>query len=208
MSIKLLAKCLVTCAFVMALLVLSLLGGCSSDDPPPAAVAPEVSVITLEPQSQVLRTELTGRTQAFLMAQVRPQVGGVVLRRLFAEGSEVKAGQVLYELDAAPYRAALAQAEAALVKSRATLKAAQVTAGRTAQLASIEAVSRQNNDDAQANVQTAAVDVKLAQADVETARINLGYTRIVAPIAGRIETSTVTPGALVVANQETVLTTI
>ncbi|MFC6301045.1 efflux RND transporter periplasmic adaptor subunit [Pseudomonas sp. CCM 7893] len=208
MSTKLLAKFLVTCAFVMALLVLSLLNGCSSDEPPAAPAAPEVSVITLKPQSQVLRTELTGRTQALLMAEVRPQVGGVVQRRLFVEGSEVKAGQVLYELDAAPYRATVAQAEASLAKSRASLKAARVTAKRTAELASIEALSRQDNDDAQANVETAAADAKLAEAALETARINLTYTRIVAPISGRIETSTVTPGALVVANQETVLTTI
>ncbi|NWD21657.1 efflux RND transporter periplasmic adaptor subunit [Pseudomonas yamanorum] len=208
MSTKLFTKFLVTCAFVMALLVLSVLSGCSLDEPPAAPAAPEVSVITLKARSQVLRTELTGRTQAFLMAQVRPQVGGVVLRRLFVEGSEVKAGQVLYELDAAPYRAALAQSEATLARSRASLKAARVTASRTAELASIEAVSHQANDDAQANVDTAAADVKLAEAALETARINLTYTRIVAPISGRIETSTVTPGALVVANQETVLTTI
>lgn len=208
MSTKLLAKFLVTCAFVMALLLLSLLNGCSSDEPPGVPAAPEVSVITLEPQSQVLRTELTGRTQAFLMAEVRPQVGGVVQRRLFDEGSEVKAGQVLYELDAAPYRAALAQSEASLARSRATLKAARATAKRTAELASIEAVSHQENDDAQATVETTAADVKLAEAAQETARINLTYTRIVAPISGRIETSTITPGALVVANQEAVLTTI
>lgn len=208
MLTKLLAKSLVACAFVIALLVLSLLDGCSSDDAPASPVVPEVSVITLAARSQVLRTELTGRTQAFMNAQVRPQVGGVVLRRLFVEGSEVTAGQVLYELDAAPYRAAVAQAKASKVKSSANLKAAQVTAGRTAQLALIDAVSRQDNDDAQANVQTAAADVKLAQAALETAQINLAYTRIVAPIAGRIETSTVTAGALVVANQETPLTTI
>lgn len=208
MSTKLLAKFLVTCASVMALLLLSLLNGCSSDEPPGVPAAPEVSVITLEPQSQVLRTELTGRTQALLMAEVRPQVGGVVQRRLFVEGSEVQAGQVLYELDARPYRAAMAQAEASLSRGRASFKAASVTARRTAELASIEAISRQENDDAQASVETAAADVKLAEAALETARINLTYTRIVAPISGRIETSTVTPGALVVANQEAVLTTI
>ena len=98
-----------------------------------------------------------------MVAQVRPQVGGLVLRRLFVEGSDVKAGQVLYELDAAPYRAALAQAEATLAKSRASLKATQVTAKRTAELAEFEAISRQDNDDAHANVQIAAADVKLAR---------------------------------------------
>ncbi|MBD8094590.1 efflux RND transporter periplasmic adaptor subunit [Pseudomonas fluorescens] len=208
MSTKPLTKFLVVCAFVMTLLVSSLLNGCSSDESPIAPAAPEVSVTTLKPQSQVLRTELTGRTQALLMAEVRPQVGGVVQRRLFVEGSEVKVGQLLYELDAAPYRATVAQAEASLAKSRASLKAARVTARRTAELASIEAVSRQDNDDAQAIVETAAADVKLAEAALKTAQINLTYTRIVAPISGRIETSTVTPGALVVANQEAALTTI
>ncbi|MFC6339671.1 efflux RND transporter periplasmic adaptor subunit [Pseudomonas sp. CCM 7891] len=208
MSTKLLAKFLVTCAFVMALLVLSQLNGCSSDKPPAAPAVPQVSVVILKPKSQVLRTELTGRAQAFLVAQVRPQVGGVVMRRLFVEGSEVKAGQVLYELDAAPYRAAVAQSEASLARSRASLKATRVTAKRTAELVRIEAVSHQDNDDAQASVDTAAADVKLAEAALETALINLTYTRIVAPISGRIEISTVTPGALVVANQETALTTI
>ncbi|MBK5417967.1 efflux RND transporter periplasmic adaptor subunit [Pseudomonas sp. TH31] len=208
MSIKIITRFRVTCVCVMTLIAVSLLSGCSSDKEPVAASVPEVSVVTIKAQSQVLRTELAGRTQAFMVAQVRPQVGGLVLRRLFVEGSEVKAGQVLYELDAAPYRAAVAQSEASLAKSRASLKAAQVTAKRTAELAKFEAISRQDNDDAQASVQTAAADVKLAEAALQIARINLTYTRIVAPISGRIETSTITPGALVVANQEKVLTTI
>ncbi|WP_350615655.1 efflux RND transporter periplasmic adaptor subunit [Pseudomonas sp. HY7a-MNA-CIBAN-0227] len=208
MSIKPMTKFQVTCVSVIALSVFSLLSGCSSDNTPSVAVVPEVSVVTLKTQTQVVHTELAGRTQAFMVAQVRPQVGGLVQRRLFVEGSEVKAGQVLYELDAAPYRAALAQSEAVLAKSRATLKAAQATAKRTAELAKFEAISRQDDDDAQTNVQIAAADVKLAEAALETAKINVTYTRIVAPISGRIETSAVTPGALVVANQEAVLTTI
>lgn len=193
MSIKIITRFRVTCVCVMTLIAVSLLSGCSSDKEPVAASVPEVSVVTIKAQSQVLRTELAGRTQAFMVAQVRPQVGGLVLRRLFVEGSEVKAGQVLYELDAAPYRAAVAQSEASLAKSRASLKAAQVTAKRTAELAKFEAISRQDNDDAQASVQTAAADVKLAEAALQIARINLTYTRIVAPISGRIETSTITP---------------
>jgi membrane fusion protein (multidrug efflux system) len=208
MSIKTITQFPVTCVLVVALIVFSLLSGCSSDTPPGAPVVAEVRVVTLKVESQVLTTELPGRTQAFMVAQVRPQVGGLVLRRLFVEGSDVTAGQVLYELDAAPYRAALAQAQASLAKSRASLKAAQVTAKRTAALAKFEAISRQDNDDAYATVQIAAADVKLAEAALETAKINLTYTRIVAPISGRIETSAVTPGALVVANQDLVLTTI
>lgn len=208
MSINITTRFRVAVAPAIVLIAFLLVNGCSSDNAPATAAVPKVGVVTLKAQSQVLQTELAGRTQAFMVAQVRPQVGGLVLRRLFIEGSEVKAGQVLYELDAAPYRAALAQSEASLAKSRASLKAAQVTANRTAELAEFEAVSRQDNDDAQASVQTAAADVKLAEAALEIARINLTYTRIVAPISGRIETSTVTPGALVVANQEAVLTTI
>ncbi|MGF0238029.1 efflux RND transporter periplasmic adaptor subunit [Rhodococcus sp. IEGM1300] len=208
MSIKTIIQLPVTGVLVVALIVFSLLSGCSSDTPPGAPVVAEVRVVMLKVESQVLTTELPGRTQAFMVAQVRPQVGGLVLRRLFVEGSDVTAGQVLYELDAAPYRAALAQAQASLAKSRASLKAAQVTAKRTAQLAKFEAISRQDNDDAYATVQIAAADVKLAEAALETAKINLTYTRIVAPISGRIETSAVTPGALVVANQDLVLTTI
>ncbi|MFP3926175.1 efflux RND transporter periplasmic adaptor subunit [Pseudomonas sp. W5-36] len=208
MSTKILAKFLVTAAVLLALIILVILGGCSGGEPAPEAVIPKVSVITIQPQSQVLTTELAGRTQAFMVAQIRPQVGGIVQRRLFVEGADVKAGQPLYQLDPATYTAALAQAQASLAKYRATLNSAQATARRNAGLVKINAISQQDNEDAQATLLTAAADVKVAEAEVQTARINLAYTRITSPVSGRIETSTVTPGALVVANQDSALTTV
>jgi len=208
MSTKVIAKYLVTAAVFLSLIVLAMLGGCSGGAPPPEAGTPKVSVISIKPQSQVLTTELAGRTQAFMVAQIRPQVGGIVQRRLFVEGADVKVGQALYQLDAASYTAALAQAEASLAKYRATLKSAQATARRDAELVKINAISQQDNEDAQATLLTAAADVQGAEADVQTARINLAYTRITSPVGGRIETSPVTPGALVVANQDSALTTV
>lgn len=208
MSTKILAKFLVTAAVLLALIILVILGGCSGGEPAPEAVIPKVSVITIQPQSRVLTTELAGRTQAFMVAQIRPQVGGIVQRRLFVEGADVKAGQPLYQLDPATYTAALAQAQASLAKYRATLNSAQATARRNAGLVKINAISQQDNEDAQATLLTAAADVKVAEAEVQTARINLAYTRITSPVSGRIETSTVTPGALVVANQDSALTTV
>ncbi|MBD9466495.1 efflux RND transporter periplasmic adaptor subunit [Pseudomonas sp. Pdm06] len=207
MSTKLFAKSLVTTAILVCLIVLFLLGGCSGESVP-TPEPPKVSVITVQPQSQALTTELAGRTQAFMVAEIRPQVGGIVQQRLFVEGTEVKAGQALYQLDAASYKAALAQAQANLAKARATLKSAQATAKRDAQLAKIDAISQQDNEDAQASLLTAEAELQAAQADVDTARINLAYTRIGSPVSGRIETSTVTPGALVVANQDSALTTV
>lgn len=208
MSTKIFAKYLVTAAVLLSLIILGMLGGCSAGDPAPAVATPKVTVLTVQPKSQVLTTELAGRTQAFMVAEIRPQVGGIVQQRLFVEGAEVKAGQALYQLDAAPYKAALAQAQASLTKARATLKSAQTTASRNAQLVKINAISQQTDEDSQATLLTAAADVKVEEAEVETARINLAYTRISSPLAGRIETSTVTPGALVVANQDTALTTV
>jgi len=208
MSTKIFAKYLVTAAVCLSLFILVLLGGCSGGEPAPQAITPKVSVISIKPQSQVLTTELAGRTQAFMVAQIRPQVGGIVQRRLFVEGADVKVGQALYQLDAASYTAALAQSEASLAKYRATLKSAQATARRDAELVKINAISQQTNEDAQATLLTAAADVQVAEAEVQTARINLAYTRITSPVSGRIETSTVTPGALVVANQDSALTTV
>ncbi|MCP1463466.1 efflux RND transporter periplasmic adaptor subunit [Pseudomonas sp. S3E17] len=208
MSTKLFAKYLVTAAVLLSFIILVLLGGCSAGDPAPAVATPKVSVITVQPKRQVMTTELAGRTQAFMVAEIRPQVGGIVQQRLFVEGAEVKVGQALYQLDAAPYKAALAEAQASLAKARATLKSAQTTAARNARLVKIDAISQQTNEDSQATLLTAAADVQVAQADLDTARINLAYTRISSPVAGRIETSTVTPGALVVANQDTALTTV
>ncbi|MBH8609937.1 efflux RND transporter periplasmic adaptor subunit [Pseudomonas mohnii] len=208
MSTKIITKFLVTAAVLLSLIILVILGGCSGGEPALEAVPPKVSVISIKPQSQVLTTELAGRTQAFMVAQIRPQVGGIVQRRLFVEGADVKVGQALYQLDAASYTAALAQSQASLAKYRATLKSAQATAKRDTELVKINAISQQDNEDAQATLLTAAADVQVAEAEVQTARINLAYTRITSPVSGRIETSTVTPGALVVANQDSALTTV
>lgn len=186
------------------------LAACGDKNAAPAAAGqpPEVGVVTLQPERQLVTTELPGRTSAFLTAEIRPQVGGIVQKRLFTEGAEVKAGQVLYQLDAASYEVALASAEAQLAKARATLGTAQTNARRNAELVKIDAVSRQVHDDSQAAAAQAQSDVGVATAAVEAARINLGYTRIKSPIAGRTTTSTVTPGALVTANQAAALTTV
>lgn len=208
MSTKLFAKSLVTAAVVVAVLVLFALGGCSADDAPPVAQTPKVQVMTVQPQRQALTTELAGRTQAFMLADIRPQVGGIVQQRLFVEGAEIKAGQALYQIDPAPYKATLAEAQATASKARATLKSAQATATRNAALVKIDAISQQDNEDAQVSLLTAQAELQVAQAGVDTARINLGYTRITSPLSGRIETSTVTPGALLVAAQTTALTTV
>jgi membrane fusion protein (multidrug efflux system) len=205
-----------THVFPLALTMLcAALAGCgnsAADNAPPshqAARAPaEVGVVTLQEQDQVISTELPGRTAAYLSAEIRPQVGGIIKARLFQEGTQVKAGQPLYQLDPATYQAAYGSAQASLVKAKATLASAKTTAERNAALLKIDAISKQTSDDSQATLAEAQADVGTAQATLETARINLSYTRITAPIAGRVDTSTVTPGALVEANQTTALTTV
>ena len=185
------------------------LTACSDKAAAPAPSGPvEVGVVTLQPERQTITTELPGRTSAFLSAEIRPQVGGIVQKRLFTEGARVKAGQVLYQLDAASYQAAQASAQASLAKVQAAVGAAEATARRNAELVKIDAISRQINDDSQAALVLARSDVAVARAALENARINLGYTRIVAPISGRTTTSSVTPGALVTANQPAALTTV
>ena len=186
------------------------LAACSDKAPQqPATRAPAtVGVVTLQPERQNVTTELPGRTSAFLSAEIRPQVGGIVQKRLFTEGADVKAGQVLYQIDPSSFEVAQASAEAALERARAVLGTAETNARRNAELVKIDAISRQVADESQAAAQQARSDVAVARANLETARINLGYTRIKAPISGRTATSTVTPGALVTANQTTALTTI
>lgn len=169
---------------------------------------PEVGVITIQPQRVALTTELTGRTSPFLSAEVRPQVGGIVQKRLFTEGSDVKAGQVLYQIDPASYEASLASAKATQARAEATLGSVRLKAERYRDLVKIKAVSQQDNDDAQAAFKQAEADLAVTKAAVETARINLAYTRISAPISGRIGRSTITEGALVTSNQPTALATI
>lgn len=169
---------------------------------------PEVSVVTIQTQRVALTTELPGRTAPHLIAEVRPQVGGIIQKRLFTEGSDVKAGQVLYQIDPASYQAALASAKASQARAEATLGSITLKAERYRDLVKTKAISQQDNDDAQAALKQAEADVAAAKAAVETARINLEYTRITAPISGRIGRSAVTEGALVKASQDAPLATI
>ena len=169
---------------------------------------PEVAVVTIQSKPVVITTELAGRTSASLVAEVRPQVGGIIQKRLFTEGSDVKAGQALYQIDQATYQAALDNAKAALARSEAQLPSIQLKASRYKDLLPQKAVSQQDYDDAAAALKQAQADIQYWQATVETARINLKYTSITAPISGRIGKSNVTEGALVAAQQPTVLATI
>ena len=169
---------------------------------------PEVSAVTLHPQSVAITAELPGRISANLVAEVRPQVGGIIRNRNFKEGSEVKAGDVLYEIDPASYQASYDSAVAALQKAQGAIPNAQARLDRYKGLSAQNAVSQQNTDDAQATLVQAQADVASAKAALETARINLDYTKIRAPISGRVDASTVTVGALVTAEQTTALTTI
>ncbi len=184
------------------------LGACSSKPPPPPSGPPPVGVVTLQPQPVTITTDLPGRTVAFRVADVRPQVSGVILKRMFVEGSEVKAGQQLYQIDPAPYQASLESAQAALARAQATLVSAKLLAQRYQPLAEAHAVSQQDYDNAVASQSQAEADVASAKASVDTARINLVYTRVLSPIAGRSGRSAVTEGALVDANQTTALVTV
>jgi membrane fusion protein (multidrug efflux system) len=188
-----------------------LLAGCGpSEDKkgPPPKQAAEVGVVEIATGAQTFVTELPGRTTARMIAEIRPQVSGIIQERTFVEGATVKAGDVLYRIDPSLYQAEVASNQAALEKAEANLKSIQVKAERYAELIKINAVSKQDYDDAQAALKQAQADIALAKAALETARINLGYTRITAPISGRVETSIVTPGALVTTNQTNALTTV
>jgi membrane fusion protein (multidrug efflux system) len=168
--------------------------------------APEVGVITVASSEAVITTLLPGRTVAFRVAQVRPQVSGIIKQRLYTEGAQVSAGQALYQLDPAPYQAALDSAQAAVGKADANALTARLKYERYIKLAQSGDVSQQERDDATANLRQAEADQATARAALEVARINLGYTRISAPIAGRTATSAFTEGALVTANQDAPLT--
>lgn len=197
-----------------ALLALaSVLPGCSkttTEAGPMMAPAsrPEVGVVTLQPQSVAITAELPGRTSASLVAEIRPQVSGLIQKRLFVEGSEVKAGDALYQIDPASYQATYDSALADLAKAEAAVPSAQAKVTRYQGLIRQQAVSRQDLDDAKASLEQARAAVSAAKAAVQSARINLNYTTITAPITGRIDKSSLTPGALVTANQSTALTTI
>lgn len=187
-----------------------LISACGSPPggPPPQQGTAVVGVITVRPQPVTLTTQLPGRTVPYLIAEVRPQVGGIVQTRQFTEGGDVKAGQTLYQIDPATYRASYASAQATLAKAQANLRTARLKADRYKELVQIKAISQQEGDDTAATLGQAEADVAAGKASVETARINLAFARMDAPISGRIGRSSVTPGALVTANQATALTTI
>ncbi|MEZ6930060.1 efflux RND transporter periplasmic adaptor subunit [Aeromonas sp. S16(2024)] len=196
----------------LALLASGLLAGCGdkgeagqgAGEMPPAAV----DVVTLHAAPLQLMSELTGRTAPLRVAEVRPQVNGIILKRLFTEGSDVKAGQLLYQIDPAVYQAAVASAKANLAKAQANEQSARLKAQRYAELVKVKAISRQEYDDADAAWKQQVAEIGAAKAALQSANINLAYTRITAPISGRIGKSAVTEGALVTAQQADSLTSI
>ena len=185
-----------------------LLNGCEKKNPGGPPPVPEVAVITIKTESVVTTTELAGRTSASLVAEVRPQVSGIIQDRLFTEGSNVREGQPLFKIDPATYWSSLDNAKAALARSEANLPAIQLKVNRLKDLLNDRAVSQQDYDDASAALKQVQADIQYWKATVETARINLQYTTIKAPISGRIGRSNVTKGALVTTNQPLALATI
>src|SRR6266404_1386688 len=205
MKTDLMMLCRLGVAPVLAAVVLA---GCGSAKPAPAPPPPEVSVLTVHRGSVPITTELPGRTSAYLVAQVRARVDGIVLKRDFKEGSEVKAGQRLYQIDPAPYIAALNSAQASLQKAEANLASMTAQAERFKILVAANAVSKQDYDNAVSTQGQAAADVATGKASVATAQINLGYTNIVSPITGRIGPSLVTQGAYVQLSAATLMATV
>lgn len=186
--------------------------GCKQASPPGGAGGgkgpPEVGVVVVKQEPVTLTTELTGRISPQMVAEVRPQVGGIIKKRLFEEGGHVKAGDVLYQIDPATYQAAVDSAKAALAKAEANAFTLGKKTERYRQLVAIDAVSRQDYDDTEAAFKQAGADVENGKAILETAKIDLAYTRVTAPISGVIGRSAVTPGALVTANQASALAVI
>lgn len=181
-------------ALVSAAVLTALLSGCQQEEAPPAAQLPQVGVVTLQPQAFTLTSELPGRTSAYRIAEVRPQVNGIILKRLFTEGREVKAGQQLYQIDSSTYEATLKSAQASLQSSKSL-------ADRYKLLVDEQAVSRQEFDEAQAKRLQ-------AEAVVQSAQIDLRYTKVLAPISGRIGRSAITEGALVSSGQSSAMAVI
>jgi len=188
--------------------LLALLGGCGSQAPPPAPPPAQVRVVVAHSQSVPLTRELVGRLAATRTADVRARVAGVLLKRLYKEGSDVRAGQALFQIDPAPLRAALDGAEAALAQAQANATNAHVAAERARELIASGLVSRSDLDNAQAAERSTAASVQQAKAGVSSARINLGYASVSAPIGGRAGQQGVTEGALVGAGTPTLLTTV
>jgi len=184
------------------------LSGCDKKAPPPAPPPAQVGFITIKSQPVSWTTQLPGRTTAAMTADVRPQVSGLILKRLFTEGDEVTAGQPLYQIDPATYQASYDTARATLAYDQAALTTARIEAERYKPLAAAQAISQQDYDNAVAGAAEAVANVASARASVEQAQINLIYTKVLAPISGHIGASSVTPGALVTASQTTVLATV
>ena len=181
---------------------------CSSPPPADSPPPPEVAVVALATERVTMTAELPGRTVAVMVSEVRPQIRGIIQRRLFTEGQHVKSGQVLYQIDPALYQADYNSAAATLARAEAARVSARLLAERYAELVTIEAVSKQQNDDAIAAYARADADVAAARAALDTARITLEYTRITAPIHGQVSASVYTQGALVTASQPDPLTTV
>lgn len=192
---------------VLPLMLAACLAACSKSEAPAQQQA-TVSVQTISTQRLAMDQTLPGRTVAYMTSEVRPQISGIIQKRLFTEGQQVKAGQVLYQIDPATYQAAYDSARGELAQAEAAVLSARPKALRYQNLVKLDAVSKQDGDDAIATLRADEAAVIAAKAALQSARINLDYTRIAAPISGRIATSTYTPGALVTASQDTALTTI
>jgi membrane fusion protein (multidrug efflux system) len=186
------------------------LAACGDQGQAPVAqqMAPEVGVVTLKPQEAKISTVLPGRVVAYQTSEVRPQVTGILLKRDFVEGAEVREGDLLYEIDPVQYKAALASSEAAVQRAEATLVSVKLKAQRKTQLLQTNAASQQDVDDAVAAYKQGEADLKAAEANRDTAAISLDRTKVTASISGRIGKSSITPGALVTASQATAMTTV
>lgn len=198
-------KSLLTGSLLLAAVLLS---ACDDKQQQMQGYAPEVTVVTLKTEPVTLTRQLPGRTNPFKVAEVRPQVNGLVREQLFAEGGQVEAGQPLYQLDDRRYQADFDSAKAALARAEAQLKVAKLNAERSAELVKTGAVSKQENDTATASLQQAQADVAAAKAALQGSRVQLEFARITSPISGRIGISAVTQGALVTANQADPLATV
>lgn len=196
---------------VLSLLLTGMMVGCSKKAAPAgpaAAAAVEVGTVTLAAKPFTLTRELPGRTSAYRVAEVRARVSGIVLKRLFEEGGEVKEGQPLYEIDPAPYQAALDSAKATLARAEASYASAKLQGDRYESLINANAISRQEYEDVEATLRVSTADVAAGKAAVQAASINLEYTKVLSPISGRIGRSEVTEGAYVQAGQATLLATV
>jgi len=195
---------LIKYSLIMLLFVLS---GCKKKVGP-AQITPEVAVVSVQPERVVITSELPGRTSAFRTAEIRPQVNGLILKRAFEEGSDVTQGDLLYQIDPAPYQAAYDQAKATVAMAEAQLPALRAREKRFKELAESHAVGQQDYDDALAALRQLEAQLEVGKAAMQSAEINLSYTPIKAPISGRIGRSNITEGALVTAYQPIALATI